>query len=523
MVNGVVYTCLFGPKEDLLFDRVQSSNVDHIIFTDRSISAPSGCKVVILEDNHIGFERLSRKAKILAHKFLHEYDWSLYVDNRVRLKKTPEYIFDLYASGNDVPFFSFRHPWWSSVAFEAEKLIELGYDDERVVREQTDIYRSNGFPDSEQLIAGTVLLRRHNSPVMISVQEDWYEHVLRFSKRDQLSFNYLRWRHSLEIGYFNGSLEHNDIMEWLSPPRIEPDFNYRDYAWLSRSRFKRENDIWEEKRNSELALKIPRRHYWELERLFNKYKSDKGSIYYNAHGYCFVYETILKYLKREHIVFLEVGLLRHDVQDAFANKKFSDIPSLSAWAEYFENASIIGFDIADFSGAKLTDRMRVVQGDSSSADDIKRLAGLAGEKFDVVIEDASHASHHQQAFLAAIIDHVKPGGHIFIEDLHYQPLTLERADSPKTIDVLKAIQNGETVPSPYLSDVKQRRIIGMIESITFWDSRETYFGNVPKDALCHIKLKSDLRADKPKKKDIISRFKRSVRKRISLISELIVR
>jgi len=489
MKKGVVYTCLFGQKEELIFRRTPGSKLDHIIFTDQALDAPEECQVIIIHDSEIGPERLSRKPKLLPHRYLRGYDWSLYVDNRARLKVVPEKVFDRYLSDSCVPFFSFRHPWWNSVYTEAEKLIELCYDEERVIRAQIDLYKSKGFPESEDMIAGTVLLRMHDDANLIAMQEDWFEHVNRYSKRDQLSFNYLRWRHGLNTGYFDGSLVDNEIMEWLAIPRIDPSFDFAAYAWLARSRKKIENDIRLEYRENSSPEAVPKRHYWELERLFNKYKSDKGSIYYNAHGYCFVYEQVLRHLKSERLKLLEVGLLRHDVQQASNEQAFSQVPSLSAWEEYFPNARIVGFDIADFSNAHVSERTQIVSGDSSSPSDIHQLIQQVGTGFDIVIEDASHASHHQQVFIGEIIEHLNPGGHLFIEDLHYQPPGLERSDAPKTIDVLKGVQRGDFLNSPYIPVEKQRRLAERAESITFWDSRETFFGSVPKDALCHIKIR----------------------------------
>ena len=53
---------------------------------------------------------------------------------------------------------------------------------------------------------------------------------------------------------------------------------------------------------------------WELNRLANKYKTDKGSIYYNAQSYAYVYERYFESIRHQPITLLELGLLRHDIQ-----------------------------------------------------------------------------------------------------------------------------------------------------------------------------------------------------------------
>ena len=67
--------------------------------------------------------------------------------------------------------------------------------------ERKSIYiNQKDFLEFEDMIAGTVLLRMHDDANLIAMQEDWFEHVNRYcTKRDQLSFNYLRWPDMVSI------------------------------------------------------------------------------------------------------------------------------------------------------------------------------------------------------------------------------------------------------------------------------------------------------------------------------------
>ena len=138
MNKGVVYTCLFGSKEPVQFKRHQDSTVDHVIFSDQKIEIPSDCRLVLIDTSDIGPERLSRKPKLLPHRFLSNYEWSLYIDNNIELKAPPEKIAEQYLSATDVSFVSFRHPSRTCLYTEAEVVISWAYDKESVVREQID-------------------------------------------------------------------------------------------------------------------------------------------------------------------------------------------------------------------------------------------------------------------------------------------------------------------------------------------------------------------------------------------------
>ena len=106
------------------------------------------------------------------------------------------------------------------------------------------------------------------------------------------------------------------------------------------------------------------------------------------------------------------------------------------WLDYFSEANVVGFDITDFSHMSHP-RFCFVQGDCGSELDLLRLAGTAAA-FDVVIDDASHASFHQQLAFKVLFPKLTPGGIYIIEDLHWQsPFFEDQLPSvPKTVSFL---------------------------------------------------------------------------------------
>jgi hypothetical protein len=106
-----------------------------------------------------------------------------------------------------------------------------------------------------------------------------------------------------------------------------------------------------------------------------------------------------------------------------------DSPSIAMWLEYFSRAHIFGFDISDFSHIA-NERFTFVQGDAGSEADLRVLANAAA-CFDIVIDDGSHASYHQQLCLRELWPRLACGGLYIIEDLHWQPAAYE-AELPAT-------------------------------------------------------------------------------------------
>lgn len=193
-----------------------------------------------------------------------------------------------------------------------------------------------------------------------------------------------------------------------------------------------------------------------LTDLANKYGSDKGTINKDAHNYTRVYEKIFAGLKRKRINMLEIGLL-HPQDDRWESleKDFHSgkrtahgAPSLQMWLDYFPRATVVGFDISDFSDVRL-ERTHIVRGDSSNSDDLRQLAAFA--PFEIIIDDASHASPHQQSALGHLFPLLAPRGFYIIEDLHWQPQELERNNVEKTKDVLRRFSGSGKISSECIS------------------------------------------------------------------------
>jgi hypothetical protein len=144
-------------------------------------------------------------------------------------------------------------------------------------------------------------------------------------------------------------------------------------------------------------------------------------------------------------------------------------PSLEMWRAYFPNADIFGFDIDDFSRVKI-DRCRIVRGDMSSRDDLAGFVRTIGHPVDILIEDGSHTSHHQQIALGYLFRYIRPGGLYIIEDLHWQDEDEERSDAPKTRDILRRFQIDGSIRSPYFTREERGYIEENLEKVYLFDS-----------------------------------------------------
>lgn len=183
-----------------------------------------------------------------------------------------------------------------------------------------------------------------------------------------------------------------------------------------------------------------------LTELAKKYESDKGedTDQYVGNGYTETYEKFLQPLKDKHLNLLEIGLCLAPTY-AKKGKLNKDAPtSLKIWVDYFQNANIYGFDIMDFSFIDYP-RTKIFRGDQGDPESLQEFMKTYPVEFDIIVDDGSHISHHQQKSLEYLFPKLKSGGYYFIEDLyiHFERDNVETGI--RTVDLLRKWRDGEWV------------------------------------------------------------------------------
>jgi hypothetical protein len=231
----VVYTCMFGFGEHFNdFEYERDPRIAFVCFTDDPDLRSDFWEIRVIGTEMLDAPRAAKRIKAMPDRFLWQYDWSLYIDNTVRLKTQPRELFDRYLATAVSPLVCFRHPWRRCVYDEAEAVIESQLDDPERVRKQMAFYRHMGYPEQAGLAKGAFLLRRHHDRRLVKVMQRWHQQVLRHSLRDQLSLNPVAWFERFEIGYLDLDFLEYELLEWplikddLRVPRDFDDVRYRE-------------------------------------------------------------------------------------------------------------------------------------------------------------------------------------------------------------------------------------------------------------------------------------------------------
>ena len=204
----VIYTAISGDY-DLLIDPIYvNPDYDYVCFTDNPNITSDVWDIRLMEDLELDNTRKSRLYKILPHKYLSDYKYSIWVDSGfILVGDLGEYV-NQYRNTSNI--LAVSHSERDSVYQEMEAVIKAKKDNLPIIKKQIKRYHKEGFPDNIGLIESGLLFREHNNPKVINLMNDWYNEVINYSKRDQLSFSYVCWKNNFKF-------DTSDIIIWKNP------------------------------------------------------------------------------------------------------------------------------------------------------------------------------------------------------------------------------------------------------------------------------------------------------------------
>ena len=205
----VVYTAVFGN-----YDHVPAVNpewdCDFVCFTDNPELVSQGWQVVMVQLNGESPAQANRRYKMLPHKYLANYERSLYVDGNIRIMADPRPLFEKYLEKSVIAIP--KHQDRNCAYAEARLCIKGGRVDKEIAEQQMARYSADGFPEKFGMTENGIIFRRHHDENVIAMMDSWWEEYCYGGRRDQLSLPYLIWKHKI------------DVLECTEGPRISAKF-----------------------------------------------------------------------------------------------------------------------------------------------------------------------------------------------------------------------------------------------------------------------------------------------------------
>lgn len=186
----VIYTCVLN-DEQLYSVSNMNNDYDYVCFTDKQISVP-GWIIKPIPDELKAMSEIEQRnsLKIQPHKYLSEYELSIWIDNINYLYELDKLNFTLQSNKSVY----MRRNNFGCIYKYANKCIENKKDTSFNIRTHIFKYQRENFPTRYGLANTSIIIRKHNDDQCKKLMNLWYNEVTNSSYIDQLSFDYCLWK-----------------------------------------------------------------------------------------------------------------------------------------------------------------------------------------------------------------------------------------------------------------------------------------------------------------------------------------
>lgn len=151
----------------------------------RTLPTESPWQQIVIDRFEDNDNKQAKYYKILPHRFLEKYDYSLFIDaNTVFYGDIKELLTNLITGGL---FTMFPYPMRSCLYAEACAIIGYNKAHYDIILKQTKMAYENSIPENSGLCEGSFIWRSHQDPSVISFMESWWNKICIGSLRDQIS------------------------------------------------------------------------------------------------------------------------------------------------------------------------------------------------------------------------------------------------------------------------------------------------------------------------------------------------
>ena len=220
MNKKVIYTCLVGNYDVLRQPLVIDESYDYFCFSNDIKEERVGVwQIRPIPFEHEDKARLSRYVKILPHRALDDYEWSLWMDANIQITDKEFYsILDSkMAEGGTIYQVNHCLPPCDCTYEEIKTAFQCGRSGFYKALRQYWHLKRNGFPAHWGLFENNIILRKHNDAAVRKASEEWWTEFMSYTKRDQFNLMYVYWKNNLLPGLLlppDRNTRNVDFLKW---------------------------------------------------------------------------------------------------------------------------------------------------------------------------------------------------------------------------------------------------------------------------------------------------------------------
>ena len=232
----VIYTAVIGDYDHIEQPRVIDDRFDYILFSDSIDEEYVGIwKIRRVNYYNKVQTKIARYVKTHPEELLPEYDFSVWIDSNICIV-TP-YIYErsveLYKNNSLIA--TVWHTSHQCIYDESFLVLALKFEQESIILDWCHRLQKEKYPKDNGLCETGLMFRVHSKQQVRMLDQLWWNCIDSYSRRDQLSFNYVLWKLGIAYEFFLPKT----MNVWISP-----DFEYFYHANDSQKYIPAEIEPW---------------------------------------------------------------------------------------------------------------------------------------------------------------------------------------------------------------------------------------------------------------------------------------
>ncbi len=177
---------------------VLDSRFNYVVYTDSQCNDMGFYDIRPLPQLEIDNARLSRYAKMHPHVLFKGYDLVVWIDSNLMIVGDIYPILDKFMRSGKAIGASI-HPLRKTIYEEFKACVEAKKEDFSTMKRQVDFYKQQGYVDNKLGECNFLAFNlRDKEKEVNKAMETWWNQILKFSRRDQLSFPYSLSKYNLD-------------------------------------------------------------------------------------------------------------------------------------------------------------------------------------------------------------------------------------------------------------------------------------------------------------------------------------
>lgn len=162
---------------------------------------------------------LTRFPKLCPHNVLKEYQYSIWLDSNLIINSFRLYEVILNKIREGGIWYGIKHPVFDCIYDDATKCLLTAKAKYKEIKPQIEFLKSEQFPHHFGLFENNMIIRCHNNPIAIKIDELWWWVFNKYSHRDQLGLFYIFWKHNFapQLIFNDGENTHNSELIKFKP------------------------------------------------------------------------------------------------------------------------------------------------------------------------------------------------------------------------------------------------------------------------------------------------------------------